>query len=162
MFFGRAAGVVVSFVTTGTIIRKRVALNVVVSLACVVNRLDTPISSFVKFTRRFRSTGVDLRQLGRMRKGPSRRRSVTSGLSILPRGQRLEVRGIYFDCSKTSESCILSGISLIVPRRGIATVMNTDKDKGAALIGLVLNFCSPGGKTIGINSTSLRGVGPRL
>lgn len=162
IFFGRAAGVIVSFVTTGSIIRKGVALNVVVSLACVVNRLDNPVNSFVNFTRRLRSTGVDLRHLGRVRKRGSRRRSVTSGLAILPRQHSVHVRGLSFDCSNTSHSCILGSIGLGVPRRGIATVINADNDNGAALVGLVLNFCAPGGKSVGVNRAPLSIMGPRL
>lgn len=83
-------------------------------------------------------------------------------LGILPSSEALQLRGLDFDCSKTSESCILRSVGLAVPRGEIATVMKTDKDKGAAVIGLLLNFCGPGGKSIEVNSASLEGLGPRM
>lgn len=158
MLVGRIGGMLVAILSTATMLRKDVALNIVLSVRCVVKRVRKPVDRFISFVRSARSTRLDLRHLKRVRNGPSRRARNVSRSARVSNGSPVRLRGMIFACKSRGSGHVVGKLSLSVPTKGAATVINLDNDKGAALVGLVLKFCPPVKKTIVVNGRSLRGV----
>lgn len=59
----------------------------------------------------------------------------------------LRFGGIYFGCPTTG-GCSLRGLDFGVAGNRAITIINVGNTKGAALIGLVLHFCSPGSNRV--------------
>lgn len=159
VFVGRMGGVVVAILTTATIVRKRVALKVVLTIRCVVKRLGTPIRRLVGFLCSLRSIGVDLRHVGRVRRVRGRRGGGRTLGTFRSQSGDLSFGGTSFGCSPRGPGGALSKVGVAVPRKGMATVIKADKDKGAAVVGLLLNCCPLLTKRVAVNDASLRGCG---
>lgn len=155
VFFNQTTNIIISFIAAKGVVEGNMTLGMMMSLTYIVGALNGPVNSFIGIIRMWQDAKMSLERLNEIHQKKDEKSSDRYRMQELPQRGDIEFNNVWFSYSGAMRDCVISGLSLKIPKGKVTAIVGASGGGKTTLIKMMLGFYSPSNGKINVGGVPI-------